>query len=148
MTGIKVTKQNIEEREEAWRVSLPEAYKAYLLEENGGEPAKRHFVMGEEICVIERYLSIISDSSSELKIYDIDVVLTQVDERIVADGEQLGYSIIPVAALYGGDFLCYDYRENSEKPELCVWDHEESDEFEPVTYYVCEDWEELQAMLR
>ncbi len=149
MEKIKITETDIKERECAWRVELPKAYVDYLLEVNGGEPPKRYFGCGQDVCVIERYLSIIPDASTNSTgMYDIDVVLTQVDDRIIADGDKLGYDIIPIAALYGGDLLCYDYRENANDPELCVWDHEESDELEPITYYVCESWEALQNMLK
>lgn len=148
-TGEAVTLDEIRKRENAWKVALPTAYVSFLLEENGGEPMNRHFGCGDDICVIERYLSIIPDTScSDVGMYDIDVVLTQVDERIVCDGEKLGYDIIPIAALYGGDLLCLDYRENAARPEICVWDHEDSNEFDPLTYYVCESWQELLAMVK
>lgn len=149
MTNNKITIDDVKMRESAWRVNLPQAYVEYLLVENGGVPKKKFFPCGHEVCVIERYLGIIPNASEdEFGMYDIDVVLTQVDDRIIVDEDKLGYDIIPIAALFGGDLLCFDYREDKNNPELCVWDHEESDELEPVTYYICEDWNELQEMLK
>jgi len=55
--------------------------------------------------------------------------------------------VLPIAELLGGDYLCLDFREDNEAPDVCVWDHEESDDFEPVTYRVAGSFSELAEML-
>ena len=58
----------------------------------------------------------------------------------------VGYNIIPIADLFAGDLLCLDYRE-SEEPTVCVWLHEESDEWDPVTEKVANTYSEFMDML-
>ena len=72
--------------------------------------------------------------------------LTQVEERIVSNPELVGYEIIPFAVLFAGDLLCLDYRE-AETPSVCVWFHEESEEWNPVTEKVAESFSEFMDML-
>ncbi|WP_231619529.1 SMI1/KNR4 family protein [Fictibacillus sp. 5RED26] len=56
--------------------------------------------------------------------------------------------MLPVAALYAGDFVCLDYRNNVREPIVCVWNHEESSELNPVTYKVSDSFEEFLSMLK
>lgn len=43
--------------------------------------------------------------------------------------------------------LCLDYRKSKEKPSICVWSHEESEDFAPVTYKVADTFSEFVEML-
>lgn len=44
-------------------------------------------------------------------------------------------NVIPIAALFSGDFICLDYRVKKE-PVVVIWFHEESEVFSPVTQKV------------
>lgn len=133
--------------ERKWRVKLPDEFRSLLMEYNGGIPEKREFQCGRQARMIERFLCIKEKGTDEnYAWYDINVVLTLVDSRIVADPDRLGYEIIPIAELFAGDLLCLDYRESSI-PSVCVWFHEESGEWEPVTEKVADTFSEFMTML-
>lgn len=136
----------IRENEEYWRVKLPEEFRQLLVNYNGGVPEKRNFKCGERTRMIVRFLCVMDNTDDDYACYDINVVLTQVDERIISNPDLLGYEIIPIADLFAGDLLCLDYRE-SAIPSVCVWFHEESEEWEPVTEKVAESFSEFMSML-
>nr|WP_269431742.1 SMI1/KNR4 family protein [Bacillus sp. JCM 19034] len=52
-----------------------------------------------------------------------------------------------MAVLFAGDFVCLDYRNNVEEPIVCVWNHEESSDLNPITYIVSNSFEEFLNML-
>ena len=136
----------IHENEENWGVKLPEKFCQLLKAFNGGVPEKRNFPCGKRTRMIERFLCIMDNTDDDYACYDIDVVLTQVEERIVSNPELVGYEIIPFAVLFAGDLLCLDYRE-AETPSVCVWFHEESEEWNPVTEKVAESCSEFMDIL-
>lgn len=64
------------------------------------------------------------------------------------DNEDLiGVEVLPIAELFAGDYVCLDYRKSREKPSICVWSHEESEDFAPVTYKVADTFSEFVEML-
>ncbi|OSY05419.1 hypothetical protein BTJ48_03984 [Bacillus mycoides] len=79
--------------------------------------------------------------------FDIDVTWTQLDERLTDDGDLLGVALLPIAVLFVGDFLCLDFRESKNNPKVCVWDHENSAELEPVSYHIADTFDEFMGML-
>lgn len=79
--------------------------------------------------------------------YDIGVVKTQLDEKIVFDENLVGTELLPIAALFVGDFVCLDYRNNVEEPIVCVWNHEESSDLNPVTSIISNSFQEFLKML-
>ena len=133
--------------ERKWRVKLPDEFRSLLMEYNGGIPEKREFQSGKQARMIERFLCIKEKGTYEdYAWYDINVVITQVEERLASDPHQKGDELIPIAALFAGDLLCLDYRA-SAIPSVCVWFHEESGEWEPVTEKVADTFSEFMAML-
>ena len=133
--------------EKIWGVKLPEEIRKLLMKDNGGVPDKRNFQCGKRTRMIERFICIKEKNTEEnYAWYDINVILTQVEERIVSNPDLVGYDIIPIAALFAGDLLCLDYRE-SDTPTVCVWLHEESKEWEPVTEKVAESFSEFMDLL-
>lgn len=104
--------------------------------------------MDDSEYVIERFLSI-SDNpkSSSLGDYDIAVVLSQLDERLTNNPDLVRDELIPIAALIAGDFVCLDFRENKE-PCIVIWDHEESDVFEPITRKVADNFNDFLDKLK
>ena len=139
----------LQEREVAWRVKLPDDYKEFIKKENGVIPSKRYFHFENNEKVIDRYLAILAISGEKTEEdYDIGVVSTQLEGRIVFDEDNVGMQLIPIAALYGGDFLCLNYVEDSEKPSICILYHEESYELEPAIEFLANNFTEFLAMLQ
>ena len=138
----------LHEREVAWRVKLPDDYKEFIKKENGIIPSKRYFHFGNNEKVIDRFLAILAISGEKTEeAYDIGVVSTQLEGRIVFDEDNVGMQLIPIAALYGGDFLCLNYVEDPDNPNICIWYHEESYELEPSLEFVANNFTEFLAML-
>ena len=138
----------LHEREVAWRVKLPDDYKEFIKKENGLIPSKRYFHFGNNEKVIDCFLAILAISGDkEEEAYDIGVVSTQLEGRIVFDEDYVGMQLIPIAALYGGDFLCLNYVEDAENPSICIWYHEESYELEPAVEFMANSFTEFLAML-
>ena len=137
------------EREVVWRVKLPDDYKEFIKKENGVIPSKRYFHFEHNEKVIDRFLAILAISGEKSEeAYDIGVVSTQLEGRIVFDEDNVGMQLIPIAALYGGDFLCLNYVEDSENPNISIWYHEESYELEPVIEFLAKNFTEFLAMLQ
>ena len=139
----------LQEREVAWRVKLPDDYKGFIKKENGVIPSKRYFHFEHNEKVIDRFLAILAISGEKTEEdYDIGVVSTQLEGRIVFDEDNVGMQLIPIAALYGGDFLCLNYVEDSENPNISIWYHEESYELEPAIEFLANNFTEFLAMLQ
>lgn len=139
----------LQEREVAWKVQLPEDYKKFIKNENGLIPSKRYFHFGNNEKVIDRFLAILAISGEKPEeVYDIGVVSTQLEGRIVFDENYAGMQLIPIAALFGGDFLCLNYIEDPENPSICIWHHEESYELEPAIEFVANNFTEFSDMLQ
>ena len=139
----------LQEREVAWKVQLPEDYKKFIKNENGLIPSKRYFHFGNNEKVIEHFLAILAISGEKAEeAYDIGVVSTQLEGRIVFDEDYVGMQLIPIAALFGGDFLCLNYIEDPENPSICIWHHEESYELEPAIEFVANNFTEFSDMLQ
>ena len=137
------------EREVVWRVKLPDDYKEFIKKENGVIPSKRYFHFENNEKVIDRFLAILAISGEKTEEdYDIGVVSTQLEGRIVFDEDNVGMQLIPIAALYGGDFLCLNYVEDSENPNISIWYHEESYELEPAIEFLANNFTEFLAMLQ
>ena len=138
----------LQEREVAWRVKLPDDYKEFIKQENGVIPSKRYFPFEHNEKVIDRFLAILAISGEKTEEdYDIGVVSTQLEGRIVFDEDNVGMQLIPIAALFGGDFVCLNYVEDSENPSICIWYHEESYELEPAIEFLANNFTEFLAML-
>ena len=138
----------LHEREVAWRVKLPDDYKEFIKKENGLIPTKRYFHFGNNEKVIEHFLAILAISGEKAEeAYDIGVVSTQLEGRIVFDEDYVGMQLIPIAALFGGDFIFLNYTEDPENPNICIWYHEESYELEPAIEFVANNFTEFLAML-
>ena len=138
----------LHEREVAWRAKLPDDYKEFIKKENGLIPSKRYFHFGNNEKVIDRFLAILAILGEKAEeAYDIGVVSTQLEGRIVFDEDYVGMQLIPIVALYGGDFLCLNYVKDTEKPSICIWYHEESYELEPAVEFVANSFSEFLDML-
>ena len=117
------------------------AYLQQLERCNGGVPRKRLFAVPGNIKVIDRFLCVISNVSANERHgwNDMGVVITQIEDR-------LGEFMVPFAALFAGDYLCFD-GENSNPPQIVVWDHERSRAGSPVTTPVADDFRTFLSLL-
>ncbi|ETT30265.1 SMI1/KNR4 family protein [Paenibacillus sp. FSL P4-0338] len=137
------------EKENKWRIKLPDEYKEFIKICNGASPVKASFRCNNHSYTIDRFLCILKViGESDDEFYDIGVVRTQLDERIVADENLVGTELLPIAALFAGDFVCLDY-SNTDKtePAVCVWNHEESSDLDPVTYFTSNTFDEFLNIL-
>ena len=138
----------LQEREVAWRVKLPDDYKELIMRKNGFRLSKNLYSLTNRSFLIERFLCILENTKDNpLGMYDIDVVMSQLDERLFVHEDILGFELIPIAALFGGDFVCLNYVEDSEKPSICIWYHEESYELEPAIEFLANNFTEFLAKL-
>ena len=139
----------LQEREVEWRVKLPDDYKEFIKRKNGFRPSKNLFSLTNRSFLIERFLCILENTKDNpLGMYDIDVVMSHLDERLFVHEDILGFELIPIVALYGGDFLCLNYLEDTENPSICIWYHEESYELEPAIELVAINFTEFLVMLQ
>ena len=144
-----ITDAILQEREVAWKVQLPEDYKKFIMRKNGFRTSKNLFSLKNRSFLIERFLCVLENSKDNpLGVYDIDVVMSQLDERLFVHEDILGFELVPIAALFGGDFLCLNYIEEPENPRICIWYHEESYELEPAIEFVANNFTEFLAMLQ
>jgi len=139
--------ERLEKIEKFSRIRFPEAYKKFLQSSNGGAPEENVLKVNDGEYVVEMFLNIVNHpDESQYGDYDIAVVLTQIEDRLTDNLDLLGNELIPIAALFAGDFVCLDYR-NSDIPCISIWDHENSDEFEPCTQEIADSFESFIDML-
>lgn len=111
----------LSEKEKKWRIKLPNAYKEFIKKNNGAIPIENVFICNNHSYVVDRFLCILKVTSQrDDEFYDIGVVRTQLDERIVSDENLIGVELLPIAALFAGDFICLDYRSHNQEPSVCV----------------------------
>ncbi|WP_088816076.1 MULTISPECIES: SMI1/KNR4 family protein [Listeria] len=127
------TQKDIEKEESYWKVTLPIEYATFISKYNGAVPITNVFTVSSHEYVIERFLCILKDSeNNKLGMYDIDVVLSQIEDRLTDNEDLVGVELLPIASLFGGDFLCLSFKDREHPPTVGVWKHEESSELEPV----------------
>nr|WP_235794763.1 SMI1/KNR4 family protein [Virgibacillus sp. NKC19-16] len=97
---------------------------------------------------MDRFLCVLENTEeNDYGVYDIDVTLTRIEVRLTDNEDLVGVDLLPIAILFAGDYLCLDYRESDNHPTVCVWDHEESGDLDPVTYYCSENFDEFLSIL-
>ena len=74
--------------------------------------------------------------------------MAQQDQAVIVHEDFLGFELIPIAALFGGDFVCLNYVKDPENPSMCNWYHEESYELEPAIELVANNFTEFLIMLQ
>lgn len=143
------SRELIEKEEKMWGINLPAPYKDMLMKTNGGSPVKKEFIVKGRMRMITTFLCVLEDTEHSTNgCYDIDVVLTQIEDRLTDNEDLVGCELLPIAELFAGDYLCLDYRADKNTPSVCVWSHEESGELAPVTYQVARSFDEFAMMLQ
>lgn len=142
------TEALLRQKETNWKVILPEDYKAFIKKENGSIPINSCFDFEHNVKVIERFLAILNISGDKPEeAYDISVVSTQLEGRIIFDENYVGVQLLPIASLFGGDFICFDYTKSKTNPEVCLWIQEESYELEPTVVFVADNFTQFLSIL-
>lgn len=122
-------------------LKFPQNFLNFLEKNNGGIPVKQLFKVGGEEKVLERFLCLVSDYKvNEFGSYDIGVIWSYIFDR-------LNKNLLPFAAVFAGDFLCFDFADNKENPRVALWYHELSDEKDPYIIPVSEDFDEFLKIL-
>ncbi len=143
------TKELLTEKERKWRLVLPTEYRTFLMKYNGGIPNEKSFVCNGHDYAVTRFLCVLENVwDTQNGWYDISVVESQIGERLTDNEDLIGVEVLPIAELFAGDYVCLDYRKSKENPSICVWSHEESEEFSPVTYKAAETFSEFIEMLK
>ncbi|MBC6971803.1 SMI1/KNR4 family protein [Bacillus sp. Xin] len=139
----------IQSFEDYCEIKLPAAFIDFLKKYNGSIPITNVFSHKKNELLIERFLCLLDtpEDGDENGWYNIEVVLSDIDTRLTDDEDLTGVNVIPFAALFAGDFLCLDFREK-EIPSVVVWYHEESEELNPVTSEVVDNFSDFLGMLK
>lgn len=141
--------ERIQKVEEYCRIRFPNSYVNFIKKNNVGIPITNEFTSNNYSYAVDRFLGFVNEhKTSPLGAYDIAVVLSQIDTRLTNNPNLVGDELIPIASLFTGNYVCLDFRENENEPSVCIWSHEESREFEPVTYKVADTFLEFIGMLR
>lgn len=144
----KPTDKTINYEESLWKIKLPNDYKIFIKEFNGCIPQTQTFFVNDREYLIERFLCILEKSEEhDLGSYDIDVILTQIEDRLTDNEDLIGAEVLPIAQLFSGDYLCLNFKEAFDSPKVVIWSHEESGELEPVLYEVCDSFKNFIEMI-
>ena len=145
----KPTPALLEEMEEYWDITLPQDYRNFIMEYNGGVPIEYAFFLsdGRERDV-NRFLCVLDEPDDHPDgWYDINVVESPISWRLTSNPDLVGMDLLPIADLFFGNYLCLDFRKDRANPTVCIWEHEESDDYSPVTYPVADNFTEFLGML-
>lgn len=143
------TEELLERKEKFWRVELPVDYVEFLKENNGARTKDGAFECNGREYAIDRFLCLLSaPRENVLGMYDIDVTLTQIEDRLTDNEDLIGVDILPIAVLFAGDFICLNFTKDRENPSVCVWDNEQSPELEPITYFVADSFGEFISKIK
>ena len=132
----KVDLARLKELESYYEISFPQNFIDFLNIVNG--LSYKDLFSQPEKYAIDRFLVITKDNP-----YDIAVVMTQIESRLAEDPEQIGINLIPIAACFSGDFICLDFRNSKSEPSVCIWYHDNSDEFKPATKTIFDKYNEF-----
>lgn len=134
--------------EEYSKIRFPKSYIEFIEKYNMAIPVTNKFVVNNHSYAIDRFLGFINEyKDSPYGDYDIAVVLSQIDTRLTDNPDLIGDELITIANLFAGDYICLDFKHNNENPSICIWSHEESEEFAPVTYKVANTFSDFIKML-
>ncbi|WP_336783277.1 SMI1/KNR4 family protein [Paenibacillus illinoisensis] len=135
--------------ERSLRVSFPETYRRFIQENNGVVPLTNLFSLNQCDYSIERFLCILNNSEPDSinGWYDLEVIITQIGERLKDNEDIVGMDVVPIAKLYSDDFVCLDFRETGE-PTVVIWLHKESEEFAPMLQQVAPNLSTFFNMLK
>ncbi len=144
------SKKTIKAFEDEFELVLPMDYIKFIKENNGIIPKLNKLKYGNREYLIERFLCLLTVKQANSLVegcYDIGTVALQLEERLTANEEDTSISILPIASLFAGDFICLDFRYNLKKPTICIWYHEDSEEFSPKIQTIANSFKDFLDML-
>lgn len=143
------TDELIADVEKYYRIIFPKEYIDFIKKYNGAKPITDTFIVDKHEYVIERFMCLLGDLVDDYEEgwADIEVIITEIGARLSDDGNRIGKKLIPIAALFAGDYVCLDFRNSEEEPEVCIWYHEESEDFAPKTRKIANNFNEFLDML-
>ncbi|MDE6731000.1 MAG: SMI1/KNR4 family protein [Oscillospiraceae bacterium] len=142
--------ETIKSIQDEFEIVFPEDYINFIKENNGAIPVTNKFLYHNHEYLIERFLCLLNEEQANHfaeGCYDIGVVTLELEGRLVFDEEDTGVPIIPIAALFAGDFVCFNFKNGLKKPEVCIWYHEESEEFFPEIKKIANTFTEFLNMI-
>lgn len=129
----KVDRQHASDTEDLMELEFPDEFLRFLDRHNGGVPRARHFRLGKNVKVVERFLALVKRYRTHpLGPFDIGVVWSSIEDR-------LNEFLMPFAVVYPGDFLCFDFTEHDDPP-VVLWVHDRSSEDAPHLVPVADDF--------
>ena len=145
----KPSDEMISSTEKFYRIKFPDNYIEFLKKNNGAIPITNVFEFNNHEYLVERFLCLLGDGINDYDEgwADIEVTISEISERLTDDGKRLGKKIVPIAVLFAGNYVCLDFREDEMVPSVCIWYHEESRNFAPVTRKVTDNFEEFLNIL-
>lgn len=141
--SYELNDSSIFELESFCRVKLPHSFIEFFRNNNGVAFEGLTYDIDNEERLIEQTLLITNDSnlSDDIMQYEIKVVLAQIEERLTDNEDLVGAELLPFAHVFGGDFLCLNFKDSDIEPSVVLWDHNESDELSPVFVLVSDSFE-------
>lgn len=77
-----------------------------MKENKGGRPIDGTFKCKNHEYAADHFLCLVKTPRDPiLGMYDIDVILTQLEDRLTDNEDLIGADILPIAVLFAGDFL-------------------------------------------
>lgn len=138
--GGKVDRRYASRTEDMMQLEFTDEFLDFLDRHNGGVPAMPNFRLGKNVKVVERFLSLVKDyKTNPLGQVDLGVVWSQIEDR-------LDEFLMPFAAVFPGDFLCFDFSKSGE-PTVVLWVHDRSQEGAPFTVRVAKNFRAFIGML-
>lgn len=140
---------HIKTLEDYYEVEFPSDYKQFVQRFNGAVPRTNKFDAAGLERIVERFLPILEDAENDPAGWaEVEVVASQLDSRLSDDENGENINLIPIAALFAGNFVVLDFRGGPADPTVGFWDHELSDDFAPAVTPVAPTFSAFLSMLR
>jgi len=132
----------LQETEDLLGRPLEPSYVEFLRRSNGGAPVQRYFSLGKNVKVVERFLCVVprTPENEALAEYNVGAVWSQIVDRLMGQ--------VPFAAIFPGDFLCFDYNQGEPPLPVVWWNHDKSREDKPDLTPVAASFAEFLKLLR
>lgn len=110
----KITQKDLQDFEVKYNLSLPNDYKQFLTNNNGGTPNKIFFRKNDADLVVNMFFSL-SDKEYNIEQYYTDMVII---------GKELPEKILPIGEDGFGNIICISCKDE-DFGKMYFWDHEE-----------------------
>ena len=140
--------KRIQTLQNSFQISFPSSYLRFIDRYNGVNLTNGVVRTSLGEFVLEFFLPIVNDIKYDARgSEDLAVVAAQLDWGLVGDENAIGLELVPIAAMYAGNYLVLDYRIPGNEPRISYWNHELSSEFSPHAVPIFSSFQELWAMI-